>query len=148
MILPIVQSRIVSIAMALVLIGLAIHDIYDDLFKPAHEHLLMILGVFMAIGAFGHLNENVAKFAHIVQPDRKVKASEKITAFFQLPIVRIILGLNVIAAATYGLYQDYEKMETKSVSMGIGIFTMLGPLYKMVAGGEKVAGGLKREPRK
>ena len=146
MISPIIQSRVTSILLGLVLIAYAIYDINEELFNPSHEHILILIGMLLVISSFGHVNEGVYKIASSILPNREFRTLEKIGGVFHNPVVRVILGLAVLIAAAYGLYNDYEKIHSKSVSMGIGVLVMLLPILKAFIGGENLMKGIKQQP--
>ena len=76
-----IQSRITTIILGLVLIAYAVFDIYEELFDPTHEHILIIMGILLVISSLGHVNEGVYKIAHNVAPQKELKVFEKIRNF-------------------------------------------------------------------
>ncbi len=145
MIKSIANSRITTIVLGILLIGYAVYDIYEELFEPTHEHILIVIGILLVISSFGHVNEGMHKIVRSVAPEKELPFMDRVARFFHRPLVRIILGLTVLIAAAYGLYDDYDKLHSKSVSMGIGLLTMTLPVFKAYLGGDNVVKGIKNE---
>jgi hypothetical protein len=143
MISSIIQPRITSILLGVALIGYAIYDLNEELLNPTHEHILIVIGMLLVISSFGHVNEGVHKIVQGVAPQKELPVMDKIATFFHRPMVRIILGVTILIAAAYGLYDDYEKIHSKSISMGIGLLTMMLPAFKAFLVGNNLVKGFK-----
>lgn len=144
----IILSRITTIIMGLTLIFYAFYEIYEELFDPTHEHILIIIGMLLVFSSIGHVNEGIYKIAQNVKPEKNLRTLERISVFFCYPVVRIVLGVTILIAAGFGLYEDFEKIHSKSVSMGIGVLMIVISVYKLYSGGEKLMKGVSSEPQK
>ncbi|WP_107040365.1 hypothetical protein [Brumimicrobium mesophilum] len=123
------ESKIFSFILGLILICYGLWDIYEELFEPQHEHILILIGLLLFIHAIGHTFEGINKIMHVISKEKEVYFLNRIEFIFNLLFIRIILGLTVIATSSYGLYQDFEKIHSKSVSIGVGLLLIILPFF-------------------
>ncbi|MDG1331601.1 MAG: hypothetical protein P8P74_04680 [Crocinitomicaceae bacterium] len=142
----IIHSRFTSVILGIILIAYAIYNIYEEFYELTHEHILIVVGILLLISGIGHLNEGIYNVAHTVSPNKELPFLKRVSNFFHLRSVRLVLGTTILITAAYGLYEDYEKIHSKSVSMSVGIFMMLLPMMKVFLGGENVVKGIKKKP--
>lgn len=139
------ESKWISCILGLLLIAYGIFDIYEELFEPSHEHILIFIGFLLVINAISHTQEGLLKVLRVIRKDRKNTFLERVERTFDLPIVRIILGVTVLVASYYGLSEDLENLHSKSVSMGVGLLLMTLPTFGAFMAGKNLSKGLKKE---
>ena len=139
------HSKFTTVVLGLVLIAYAVFDVYEELFEPSHEHILIVIGVIMILNAFGHAHEGIHKIAHELHADKEYNLLERAGLFFRHRVVRIVLGITVLITSMYGLYEDYEKIHSKSVSMSVGLLMMVLPIMSTIMGSKNLSKGIMND---
>ena len=86
--------------------------------------------MLLVISSLGHANEGLYELMYNVAYQKKLKDFEGTSSFFGLIAVMIELGITILVNGVHGFYDDIEKIHSKSVSMVIGVFTIVLLIYK------------------
>lgn len=134
----ITTSPLFTLLLAAALIIYSVYDIYEEFFDPSHEHILIIIGLFMGINAIRHLVHGINTIARLTISAEETML-DRSTHFLERPIVNILLAVMIIVTSAYGIYKDVTEIMTKGLSIMVGVIMILIVLLSTYEGLAKIS---------
>lgn len=121
-------STTFQMIMAMALIVNSIYDLYEELFVPSHQHILLFIGVLIIISSIRDLFQSSKVIVDFASKGKET-AVHRLSNYLNTKYIRIFFASMIIVTSCYGLYKDFSEILHSSVSLVVGIIMIIILLF-------------------
>lgn len=146
-ILSMLHSVTFNFLLGVFLVIYSLHDIYDDIFKLSHKHLLLATAIIMIINSLRHLFEGSER---LLKQDKNKKIHlfyNKGNTFLEKPIVGIITGLIIIFVGVYDINEGVEELKSYSITISAGVISLIVATTSIIFASKNIIKDIEEEKK-